>query len=424
MLSLCLGGQTYQVEPGKALCDLRIIDGKDQVFILADALSMLMKGKNPYALVQNWNQLRNLCRVYNPEPTVEAVTDFAQVHNLISRGLNDAAIPGISKEGIERAGGKPAPQYGVGALATPRGVAPPNGYTTAAEMPGGNVIVPESNKSTAQGAFAGSLAGTKAGANGISVNALEIYKGWSKEASAASKGIEGGSALLAGLQALKASNPYIYGAMIAFFTHYAGKNIASSNVNEYFASLAGIALARLVSGKKDYKSDSEGAKIGVSVNSNTPADFAKLQVTLRGLYASFRVSSKGEAYQLSNQAYSERRINESDLTAMHEVFDILYSETGLAAAQKLMSGKDKGIEIASDKSAPPRNAMIEYESSKEVSRPIPALETDVRAKNRAKYANQAAQKEEASQEPVEAPEEEDTEVISPPTEGGTISGSV
>lgn len=417
-----LGGQTYLVAPGKALCDLKIVDGKDQSFTVADALNFFSRGKNPYALVENWNQIRNLCRVFNPEPTLDALVDFAEAHNLLSSSPKDSAVPGVTKAAIQKAGGKPAPQYGVGALATPQGSKPPQGYTHAVSTQNGNVIVPTANARSAAGALQGSLVGTKSGSDGITSNALSVYTKWSKEDGneLKDKGAEGGSALLAGLTALKQANPFLYGSLIAFFTHFAGPDVSTSTPNEYFATLAGIALARLVSGKKDYKSDSEGAQIAKQIQSASPADFAKLQTTLRGIYTSFRVSSRSDAYQLANQAYAEERINESDLTAMHEIFDILYGQNGLAAVQKLMNGKDQGLAIAKDKSAPPRNTMLEqnYHIHKEVLKQI--SKEDNQKRNAARYAKQQQQEQQPDDgsanagQPDTGADQEGTDTEAPP----------
>ncbi len=416
-----LGGQTYLIEPGKALCDLKIVDGKDQTFLVSDALTLLGKGKNPYALVENWNQIRNLCRVYNPTPSLDALIDFAEGHNLLSKSPRDSAVPGVTKKQIQSVGAKPAPQYGVGAVAAPPGANPPQGYSSAAQTQGAHIMVPTANARSAQGALQGSLLGTKGGAGGISSDALGIYQNWNKdEKLAEDKGAEGGSALLAGLNTLKQQNPYLYAAMIAFFTHYAGAYPVSSTPSEYFATLAGIALARLVAGKKDYKTDAEGAQIAKTVQAQSPADFAKLQTMVRGIYASFRVKSKADAYQLSNQAYAEERINESDLTAMHEIFDILYGENGLAATQKLMNGKDAGMKIAADKAKGPVNTMTEqhYRLHAKILADQDKQKTDdVRARNRAKFQAQQAQQQQQPAQPDDS-QQEGQEPQQPPDQAG------
>lgn len=360
-----LGAQSYLVEPGKSLCDLRIIDGKNQVITSGDVLTMLSKGKNPYGLVENWNQLRNLTRIYTDDPSVEAVIDFAEAHNLLSKAPNDSAVPGVSKKQILQEGGKPVPQYGVGAISAPKGKPVPRGYSKTVDTEDAQLMSPTANAKSAQGALQGSLVGTKAGTQGISAGAVGVYKNWkTDEKSAIDKGVEGGSALISGLTRLKDANSYLYGALVAFLTHYAGANkVPSATAVEYAASLSGIALARLISGRKDYSTDSEGVKVTSALASNEPNDFAKVQTELRALYASFRISSRADAYQLSNQAYAENRINETDLVSMHEVFDIIYGDNGLAATQRLMNGKNRGMEIARDKSAPPKNTMTTFKDS-------------------------------------------------------------
>lgn len=410
-LSLAATGiQVHKTNKGGAVCDLKIVTGEETSFSVKDALNMMQQGKNPYPLVQNWEQIYRLVKVYNEKPTSEALMDFAVSHQLIGQGAKDAAVPGVSKKAIEQSGSRPAPQYGVGALAVPKGKQPPDGYTEVANMPQGNVIIPKANGSTAIGAVKGSLLGTKGGTAGISGDAVSTYSKWNKkEAKATDKGAEGGSALIAGLSLLKKSDPYLYSAMVSFIARFCYEKLTTTNPSQYVASLIGIALARIVTGKSEQAADSQGLAIAQQVEASIPADFAKLQIKLRGLYADFGVSSRADAYQLSNQAYSEGRINESDLVAMQEMYDVLYDINGFGALTKLVQGADKGLQIA----------RIDFKFTNTMTDNAPsAIEQvqteDIRAKNRAKF--QAQQAEQSEPEQMEAEESPEGMMEAPPQE--------
>lgn len=397
-----MGIQIHKTDEGGAICDMKIVSGENTSFTVKDALDMLQQGKNPYPMVQNWDQIYRLVSVYNPKPTNEALMDFAASHNLLGKGPNDAAVMSVSKQGIEQSGSRPAPQYGVGALATPKGSSPPDGYTEVANMPQGNVIVPEANGSTAIGAVKGSLVGTQAGAAGISGDAISTYSKWDKNGKKTeNKGAEGGSALVAGLTGLKSSDPYLYSAMVAFIARFCDERVTVSNPSQYIASLVGISLARIVSGKAEEAADREGVAIAQNIHANTPADFAKLQINMRALYANFGVSSRADAYQLSNQAYSEGRINDSDLVAMQEVYEIIYDENAFGMLTKLLQGAEKGLQIARMK--------LEFRNSMHKEKLLPeelnSLGGDVRARNRARFQQQQPV-EEVTEEVVEEPAEQ------------------
>lgn len=413
-----LAVQTHKTSEGGPVCDIKIIDGPDnQIFYVRDALDLFAAGKNPYPLVEYWDQIYRLFKIYGGKPTPEIMADFATSHKLIGLAVNGAVVPGVSREAIKQNGGKSAPQYGVGALAIPRGKTPPQGYSKAASLQGGDIIAPSANANTAAGALQGSLTGTKAGQDGVSSDAVGVYSKWKKEDKKnEDKGADGGSALIAGLNALKESNPYLYGAMIAFITRYVSDKIEASNPVEYAASLAGIALARLVTGRAEDKADNEGLALAKQVHNATPAEFAKIQTNIKALYANFGVSSKSDAYQLTNQAYAEARINESDLVAMHQIFDIIYGDNGLAIAQKLMNGASKGLEIAKDKTPPAKNRMVEGQKEDHKETLAQMTKQEARARNQAKYANQPQQ---GSQEEQQEGAQQDN----PQEEGAEQGGS-
>lgn len=401
-----LGIQTHQTtESGGPVCDLKIISGKDQTYTVQDALDALKEGKNPYSLVQNWNQIRQLHKVFNGKPTPESMSDFAHSHNLLARNSpKDQTVPGANIKDILKAGAKPAPQYGVGALAVKQGTPAQNGYGAVAQTKDAQIISPQANAKSAQGAVQGSLIGTEAGDKGISSGAVGVYNKWNpKDAKTRDKGAEGGSALLAGLTAIKSINPYLYGALVSFITKYAHRFVNSDNPLNYAAALAGIALGRIVSGKVEPDVDKEGVTLANKIHDSSNAEWAKLQINLKGYYASFGISSKADAYQLSNQAYSEGRVNESDLVAMHEIFNVVYDQNGLEIIQRLMNGKDKGLEIVREPEDNPKNTMTDGEAI--IGKKIVAFATtkeDLQKQNKNKFQQQSQEQQQQPQEEVTA----------------------
>jgi hypothetical protein len=184
----------------------------------------------------------------------------------------------------------------------------------------------------------------------------------------------------------------LYGALVSFLSKYSHRTVDSSSPIKYVASLAGISLARIVTGKSEEKADKEGAAlVQTIVGKNTAGDYAKAQVDIRGLYASFGVASRSDAYQLSNQAFSEGRITESDLVAMHEIFDIVFNQSTQVDAEKLMNGKDRGLEvIRSVENQTITNHMREATESKSQAPGKQFLtKEEIRARNMQRYAGGA-----------------------------------
>lgn len=408
-----MGVQLYKTDEGGAVCDSVIVKGKNQLFKVSDALKMVQNGKNPYPLVLNWSQIYRLAKVYIDNPNLESLMDFAISHGFLGQGINDAAVPGVSKVAIEKSGATAAPQYGVGALIAPIEALAPEGYADAVQLESSKIIVPQANANTAAGALIGSLIGTKAGINGISTDSIATYSKWNKnDKKAIDKGSEGGSTLIGALTRLKKTNKFMYSAMIAFLARYTHEDIDGVNASHYVASLAGISLARIVSGKAEKAADSDGANLARRVNASNPADFAKLQVLMRSLYANFGVNSKSDAYQLSNQAYSEERIDECDLVAMQQVFDIIYDVDSFGQIEGLLEGRQKGLQIIKTEAPDASNTMVEgreqlaKETIKEMSL------DEIKARNRQRYTPPKSQQQQAAppEEGAMPPEQEEAEL--------------
>lgn len=409
--------QTHKTDEGVTVCDTKIISGKDQDFRVKDALSLLFQGKNPYSLVEYWDQISALHKVFDGKPTVEAMSDFAISHNLIGNNIKGSAVHSGPKEHFKSRGAVPVPQYGVGALATPRDSTPPPGYTHVAQTKSGNITVPQPNMQSAMGAIQGSLIGSDAGNRGISSDSAGVYKKWKPhDIAMGDKGVEGGSIFISGLENLKKQNSYLFGALVAFLTKYTHDKVSSSNPVEYAAILAGTVLARLVTGKKEEMADKEGVAVTRQVHDSTPAEWAKVQINLRALYANFRISSKADGYQLTNQAYAENRINESDLVAMHEVLNIIYGDNGLELVQKLIPGSNRGIQIAAERPDPVVNKMLEGQQNLHKEVLANMTKEELRRKNAARYSKKLQQAENSTDVSQEEPSQQPTPQSSPASE--------
>lgn len=128
-----------------------------------------------------------------------------------------------------------------------------------------------------------------------------------------------------------------------------------TNDLDYLAGTGGIALSRLLIGETGKHSDQMGGQLGNAalanigygkdLNQNT---FGAMTANLRAMYAKSGIVDKASAYQLANQAFAEKRINDSDLASMHKTFDIIYDKGGYDTARQLMPGRFQGVKLAVD----------------------------------------------------------------------------
>lgn len=406
--SLGLAGltiQTHKCENGKTLCDQIVIADKGApILTVKEALLMFKGGKNVYSLVLNWDQISDLHKVMHGEPNASSMMDFAQTHGLLGTGMKGHATIGPNPNPSPDSPSKPVPQYGVGAVAVAPGQSPPRGYARTATLPQATIHVPPQHVSSSINSLVGSLAGSAAGNGGLSPGTLKIYKGWKKsDQKTMNKGAGGGTQLIAGIQNFKKSNPFLYGAAVAIGTHK-GNTATYTIPMEYAASLVGVALARLISGRMDKDADglllTRNALQGVGTEFNQQ-NFSKFQSTVHALYSREGISSKADAFQISNQEYSEGRVNETDLVAMQETFSFVYSPTGFSDFKNLLIGKDRGLEVAREAS-PMHNAMLTFQDKADMMAFQQMTKDEARQRNAAKYQSGATQQQPAA--PEEAPQ--------------------
>lgn len=132
-----------------------------------------------------------------------------------------------------------------------------------------------------------------------------------------------------------------------------------TNDLDYAAGMGGIALARITSGGKNTPIDQVGGQIGNATLANighgkdlSQANFSKLAQNQRAVYAQSGIKSKADAYALAEQAFKEGRLDATDLVTAQQAFNMIYDNNGYQTAQKLMSGRYRGIEVATKDPAP------------------------------------------------------------------------
>lgn len=300
----------------------------------AEGLDLASQGINVAPATRKWNQVSIIQdTMFTPKRSADIVKT-ADSLSILGYGEDGRAVE-MDKSRFIISKMAPAPHYGVGAATIPQGVGVPTGYTSVKVVNGRTVVIPTVNRSTA--IIDAPDVSSKA--------ATDIYSKWPDVANAKQdKGVLGGSALVGGLDSMTSNNPYSLGAVI---THSSFEHIGvDKNASDikHVTHMSGIALNRLVNGKADKSVDSKGAMYAVD-GAFDEKTFGSTMKNLRGEYARQGISSKEIGYQLANQGYAEGRFNESQLAAIHRSLDMTFDDNGYVLAQKLLTGKNKGIEI-------------------------------------------------------------------------------
>lgn len=166
-----------------------------------------------------------------------------------------------------------------------------------------------------------------------------------------------------------------------------------TNDLDYAAGLGGITLSRLTNGKVSTGVDQVGSQLAnaslKSVGFNQPLNpqtYATTMQNMRGFYAQAGIKSKGDGYQLANQAYSEGRLNETQLTSAHQSLDLVFDNNSFGAARNLMQGRQAGVQAAS-KLPPTTEPIVAQKTVIPVPRAAqqPLTKEAAIAKNKLKY---------------------------------------
>lgn len=298
----------------------------------AEGLSLAGQGLNVASATRKWNQYSTIQETfYNPRKSNEIV-NTANSLDLLGQGTDGRAVP-IDESIMSSQSMQPEPHYGVGAATIPAGQGAPNGYSVVGKINGRSIVVPTSNRGSVV-INAPDIA---------SESATSIYNSWKKSADTRQdKGVVGGSALAGGLDRMTSANPYSLGAVVTAASLYNTPPPKEYGDMEHMSYIAGVSLQRLVTGGMDQ--DEKGKKL-VSGGAFEQKNFDSNMKSLRAEYARNGVSSREIGYQLANQGYSEGRFDESQLVSLHRSLDMVFNANGFTLAQKLSTGKNKGLEI-------------------------------------------------------------------------------
>lgn len=126
-----------------------------------------------------------------------------------------------------------------------------------------------------------------------------------------------------------------------------------TNDLDFFSTMGGQTLTRLVAGKADTATDQMGCELGNAGIANigygqpmTEDNFNKMVANQRAFYSKLGIGSKEDAAQLANQAFAEGRIDELQHTQAMQSIGMIFDPDGFQVAQKLSAGRQKGVEAA------------------------------------------------------------------------------
>lgn len=133
-----------------------------------------------------------------------------------------------------------------------------------------------------------------------------------------------------------------------------------TNDLDFTANLMTSSLMRLVAGGKGTSIDQISGqlanaslgKVGFSQDM-TEDNFGYVRDNVKGWFFKKGIQTKEDAYALSNQMFSEGRITEMDQISMQQGINLVFDDNAFDTANILMSGRDKGVEVASDISKSP-----------------------------------------------------------------------
>lgn len=302
---------------------------------VAESLKLVTQGVNTAPVARKWDQMSAIQETfYTPKKSSDVATTTNSL-GLLGFGMEGTAVE-VNESLQSQNDMQPAPHYGVGAATIPAGQGIPTGYTAVKNFNGRTIIAPQLNAQT-------SLVSVP---DVSSQAASQVYNKWKSDGPVKQdKGVVGGNALVGGLTQMSSTNPYSLGAVTTYATL---NNSGLDEVDDlsHVTHLSGVTMQRLVNGNVSKDIDKKGLEFA------TPGDFTEdnynsTMKRMQGEYARNGISSKEVGYQLANQAYAEGRLNESQLVAAQKTLDMTFDKDGYVLAQKLNTGKNKGLEIAS-----------------------------------------------------------------------------
>lgn len=299
-------------------------------------LGLMSKGVNAYPLVKKYPEHTTLAALAGGAGNLDDIAKYANSNQLLGHGISGTEVPLSPASQDMLNSWKHAPQFGPGAVVGQDPTKVPQGYQRVGQIGANVVISPKGTVPMAQGALQSGVVGTQAGTDGVSSSAANIYKGWLPSEKKEIAGKNGGSALSAGLINLSKSSPFTFSANVgASLLKNVGK--IPADAGDYVGHLGAIALSRLENGNTTPETDALGVKLAKDLN-KFPAD-KKLEA-LKLAFTTKGIQSKGDAYQLANQGFGEHRFTDSDLVAMHQVFNNIFDKPSIGSLNQLLSGKN------------------------------------------------------------------------------------
>jgi hypothetical protein len=305
----------------------------------AEGLKLAGDGINVSPAVKKWGQYAALQDTLFTARSGSDVVSSAHSMGVLGFGLDGRAVP-VDERQLSLAEAQLAPQYGIGAVLIPSTKGIPAGFVAAQNFGAKILAIPKENRGSV---FVNTpeVASQAAG---------KIYQTWGPLAAGSKvrqdRGTIGGSALAGGLDQMTQSNPYALGAMI---TADSLRNTLPKKGQDYgdlahSTYLTGISLQRLLSGKTTKEIDQKAAPLVVE-GEFTAENYDQAMRKMRSTYAENGISSKEIGYQLANQGYAEGRFTETEVAGLQRSLDLVFDDS-FTLAQKLATGKQKGLEIA------------------------------------------------------------------------------
>jgi len=303
----------------------------------AEGLTLAGEGVNVAPATKYWSQLSVIQETQFAPSKASQVVNTANSLGILGYDQDGRAVA-MTRPAMAEAGLEPAPQFGVGAALSPAGQGAPQGYSIVKDLGDKKVIVPTANVGTSH-----------IDAPDVSTEtARKIYGGWFNEKMikprSQEKGAVGGSALVGGLFDMATRNPYTLGAVMTYENYSNVMVPPELSDMSHIGSMAGITMHRLLNGVANKEIDSKGLVTNMPGEFNE-GNFSATMKNTRAEYAKNGISSKEVGYQLANQAFSEDRLNESQLVAAQQMLNMVFDDEGFNTAQKIITGKNKGLEI-------------------------------------------------------------------------------
>jgi hypothetical protein len=340
---------------------------------VGQALSLLGAGYNAYNLIDNWDQYSTIQKVAGAAGSASQMAGIAKELGLLKEGSSVANVLGTAggvagvalgakavADGWGQGGTRGAVQGGLGGASIVTGLSMlgySNPYTAAAIIATsviGNAV--QVGKSKDQGARDSVRSHFKE--NGL-VNGE--YKIELPDGSTANIGIDGHGGQH------DFTNPDLAVGKKRKLNSW---DVDYTNDLDYISGMAGIGLARMVGGGAEKAVDQLGNQLGNAGLGKlgfgqklTKENFDTVMQNQRAMYAKAGIKSKADAYGLSVELLKQGRISQIDAVQMQQAANMMYDNNGYETAQKLMNGRQRGVEVAHQEADKPKPQRVTMETT-------------------------------------------------------------